>query len=86
MCIPPIMECDIGNAAFAAAVRRRHRRARIDSDAIDYPAATVALVTAVGLVLPGQKSVMYGSAASTRVTLTTCAYGLFIGGIGSLWR
>jgi hypothetical protein len=86
MRIPPIMECDIGNAAFAAAVRGRHRRARIDIDAIDYPAATVALVTALGLVLPGQKSVMYGSAASTRVTLTTCAYGLFIGGIGSLWR
>jgi hypothetical protein len=57
-----------------------------DSDAIDRPAAIVALITAVGLVLPGQKSVMYGSAASTRVTLTTCAYGLFIGGIGSLWR
>jgi hypothetical protein len=86
MGIPPNMECDSRSAAFAAAVRRRHRRACIDSDAIGYPAAKVAVVTTVGLVLPGQKSVMYGSAAATRVTLTTCAYGLFIGGIGSLWR
>ena len=86
MGIPPNMEPDSRNAAFAATARWRHRRACIDSDAIGYPAAKVALVTALGLVLPGQKSVMYGSAASTRVTLTTCAYGLFIGGIGSLWR
>jgi hypothetical protein len=37
-------------------------------------------------VLPGQKSVMYGSATSDRVTLTTCAHGLFDGGIGGRWR
>jgi hypothetical protein len=46
----------------------------------------VAVVTARGYVLPGQKSVMYGSAASSRATLTTCAHGLFDGGIVSRWR
>jgi hypothetical protein len=48
--------------------------------------AIVALVTAMGLLLPVLKSVMYGSAASRRATLTTCEHGLFVGGIGSLWR
>jgi hypothetical protein len=60
--------------------------AGINSDVTRHPAHRVTLVTAARLVLPGQKSVMYGSAASSRVTLTTCAHGLFDGGIGSRWR
>jgi len=40
-------------------------------------------VTTAALVLPSQKFVMYGSAASSRATLTTCEHGLFVGGIGA---
>jgi hypothetical protein len=57
-----------------------------DSDVLLYPVTNVVLVTTEGLVLPGQKLVMYGSAASSRVTLTACEHGLFVGGIGCLWR
>jgi hypothetical protein len=57
-----------------------------DSDATGYRVAKVALVTTAGLVLPSQKLLMYGSAASCRATLTTCQHGLFVGGIGCLWR
>jgi hypothetical protein len=49
-----------------------------DSDLIRRPMAKVVHVTTAALVLPGQKSVMYGSAASSRVTLTTCEHGLFV--------
>jgi hypothetical protein len=48
--------------------------------------AKVVHVTTAERVLPGQKSVMYGSAASCRATLTLCEHGLFVGGIGCLWR
>jgi hypothetical protein len=58
----------------------------LNSDVTGGSRPKVALVTAAGLVLPGQNLVMYGSAASYRATLTTCTHGLFVGGIGSLWR
>ena len=57
-----------------------------DSDSIRRQMAKVVHVTTALLVLPGQKFVMYGSAASSRATLTTCEHGLFVGGIGCLWR
>jgi len=54
-----------------------------NSDVTGSRPATGAVAIARGYVLPGQKSVMYGSAASYRVTLTTCAPRLFDGGIDS---
>jgi hypothetical protein len=71
---------------FAEPARRRQRVVCIDSDGTANRPAKVALVTTAGLVLPGQKLVMYGSAAFSRATLTTCQHGVFVGGIGCLWR
>jgi len=58
----------------------------VNSDVTGGWPVIVAGVTVRWYVLPGQKSVMYGSAASSRATLTTCAHGLFDGGIVSRWR
>jgi len=68
---------------FAETAHGRPRIACNNSDATGYRVAKVALVTTAGLVLPRQKLLMYGSAASSRATLTTCQRGLFVGGIGT---
>jgi hypothetical protein len=68
---------------FAETAHGRPRIACNNSDATGYRVAKVALVTTAGLVLPRQKLLMYGSAASARATLTTCQRGLFVGGIGT---
>jgi phospholipid/cholesterol/gamma-HCH transport system permease protein len=56
----------------------RRGMASTSYDVTGRAAVTVATVTAASRVLPGQKSVMYGSAASSRATLTTCTHGLVI--------
>ena len=57
-----------------------------ESDLVLRRMVKVVHITTGQLVLPGQKSVMYGSATSCRATLTPCEHGLLIGGIGCPWR